>query len=324
MASSSPKWFYAGNKDTWYPFEPRTQAFLESKKQANAQKCKLTINNELYDIDLEKMKQTKRSDPTRVRKIKREISPSQPILTTVTSNPMLSPFATTAAPSVIAQIQTPPVTVHVAPQVVAVAAATPIVVIPTKSQNNVVAPATATVADPNTNNINTPDSSYVWYFEDENGVRTKYNEMLQKELEKCFIEGKEEPVKTNIDFDHCIINLKDMKQTRLKVMNVIREPISPPPHDFPTSHQPVPLSASTGVAALPLLQDCSSSEKWYYKEKGVWIEHEPLIQSQLTKDFENKTGRSYFIFNGEPFVVDFARKRQVNTKTLQTKVIKLE
>ncbi|CAB3365065.1 Hypothetical predicted protein [Cloeon dipterum] len=58
----------------------------------------------------------------------------------------------------------------------------------------------------------TPQPSYVWYYEDAYGAKAKYDNNNQKQLESCYIEGKE-VTSIQIDFDSYTVNFKEMKHT---------------------------------------------------------------------------------------------------------------
>ncbi|XP_065340449.1 uncharacterized protein LOC135939806 [Cloeon dipterum] len=72
----------------------------------------------------------------------------------------------------------------------------------------------------------TPQPSYVWYYEDAYRAKTKYDKNHQKQLESCYIEGKEKTV-IQINFDSYTVNFKEMKQTLIwdkTEAKVFREP----------------------------------------------------------------------------------------------------
>ncbi|XP_059472288.1 uncharacterized protein LOC132194801 [Neocloeon triangulifer] len=80
------KWMYmCGNKD-WKEFDPALQAQLEACYASGGNKFSYTLKNDQYDADFMKWKQVKRSDPTKVRNIKREVVKKQSYSPQATSN----------------------------------------------------------------------------------------------------------------------------------------------------------------------------------------------------------------------------------------------
>ncbi|XP_059472367.1 uncharacterized protein LOC132194834 [Neocloeon triangulifer] len=71
------KWMYMCGKKDWKEFDTALQAQLEARYSSGGNKFSYTLGNELYDADFMKWKQVKRSDPTKVRNIKREIVSGQ-------------------------------------------------------------------------------------------------------------------------------------------------------------------------------------------------------------------------------------------------------
>ena len=66
-------WFYEG-KNGWWQYDERTSSELEEKFEEGVRIFELLIAGFLYVIDLKNMIQIRRNDPTRRRRIKRDLS----------------------------------------------------------------------------------------------------------------------------------------------------------------------------------------------------------------------------------------------------------
>ncbi len=66
------QWFYEG-RNGWWQYDERTSAEMEEKYKKNLKTFDILIAGFLYVIDLENMIQYRRNDPTRRRRIKRDL-----------------------------------------------------------------------------------------------------------------------------------------------------------------------------------------------------------------------------------------------------------
>ncbi|XP_071486971.1 uncharacterized protein [Diadema antillarum] len=71
-SEESYTWFYEG-RNGWWEYEERTKAELEDSYRANKRTFELLIAGYVYVIDLDSMLQYRRSDPSRRRRIKRDL-----------------------------------------------------------------------------------------------------------------------------------------------------------------------------------------------------------------------------------------------------------
>ncbi len=64
-------WFYEGHNG-WWQYDERTSAELEAKHSSGAKACEVLVAGYVYRIDLEEMVQSRRDEPARKRRIKRD------------------------------------------------------------------------------------------------------------------------------------------------------------------------------------------------------------------------------------------------------------
>ncbi len=67
------QWFYEG-RNGWWQYDERTSNEMEDKYKINSKAFEILIAGFLYVINMERMVQFRRNDPTRCRKIKRDLS----------------------------------------------------------------------------------------------------------------------------------------------------------------------------------------------------------------------------------------------------------
>jgi len=67
------QWFYEG-RNGWWVYDERTSQEIETHFKNDKKRCELLIAGFLYIIDFEHMLQYRRNDPSRRRKIKRDVS----------------------------------------------------------------------------------------------------------------------------------------------------------------------------------------------------------------------------------------------------------
>lgn len=72
-AESRYIWYYQG-RNGWWQYDERTSCDLEEAHNAGTKTIELLIAGFLYTIDLDEMVQKRRNDPSRSRKIKRDIA----------------------------------------------------------------------------------------------------------------------------------------------------------------------------------------------------------------------------------------------------------
>ncbi len=70
-AAPRHSWFYEGHNG-WWQYDERTSAELESHRRAGSRTCEVLIAGYVYVIDLELMLQSRRDEPARRRRIKRD------------------------------------------------------------------------------------------------------------------------------------------------------------------------------------------------------------------------------------------------------------
>jgi len=66
-------WFYEG-RNGWWAYDQRTSIEIENHQKAGDERCELLIAGFLYIIDFEHMLQYRRNDPSRRRKVKRDVA----------------------------------------------------------------------------------------------------------------------------------------------------------------------------------------------------------------------------------------------------------
>jgi E3 ubiquitin-protein ligase RNF146 len=90
-AKDTYKWFYEGNQG-WWAFESRTNSEIEEAWSNNKKSCVVLIAGYCYIIDFENMVQLRQNEPTRHRKIKRDLAtaPKKGIAGIRFSNPQTS------------------------------------------------------------------------------------------------------------------------------------------------------------------------------------------------------------------------------------------
>jgi hypothetical protein len=67
------QWFYEG-RNGWWQYDERTSQELEDSYTKNEKICTILVAGHLYNVDFEKMHQARADEPSRMRRVKRDLA----------------------------------------------------------------------------------------------------------------------------------------------------------------------------------------------------------------------------------------------------------